>query len=150
MAAKQLKGVGGVLGNLLTPEEAAPPSPPQESQSEPQVTKSTQETAPVPVQGPTPVPTQAPPKAAAQDLPQPAPKPAKGTKTEARRGRPLAGSRTSEPVEREKVSLRLRSDLAAAYRDWSWEERCQFSDLVDRALESYLKNRQKARKPERE
>jgi hypothetical protein len=40
-----------------------------------------------------------------------------------------------------------RADLAAAYRDWSWQERCQFSDLVDRAMESYLK---KARKPERE
>jgi hypothetical protein len=72
-----------------------------------------------------------------------------GEKKRARLGRPLAGSRASEPIEREKVSLRLRSDLTATYRDW-WEEHCQFSDLVDRAMEHYLKSRRKARMPERE
>jgi hypothetical protein len=71
-------------------------------------------------------------------------------KQKARRGRPPAGARPTEQVEREKVSLRLRADLAATYRDWSWDEHCQFSDLVDRAMEHYLKSRGKARKPEKE
>ena len=71
-------------------------------------------------------------------------------KKEARRGRPLGKKVPVAPVEREKVSLRLRADLTAIYRDWSWKEQCQFSDLVDRALEFYWKSRGNARKPEKE
>lgn len=108
--AKELKGVSGVLGNLVSREDGG------------QLTKSEE----APGQGVTP-------KASA-----------------ARRGRPPRSQKPSAPVAREKVSLRLRADLAAIYRDWSWEERCQFSDLVDRAMEFYLKHRSKARKPEAE
>jgi hypothetical protein len=34
---------------------------------------------------------------------------------------------------REKVTLRIPSDLIAEYQDWSWEARCQLSELVTRA-----------------
>lgn len=106
--AKELKGVSGVLGNIVSQE------------GEGEATKS---------------------EAARQ---------AASKTTAARRGRPLRSACPSGPVAREKVSLRLRADLAATYRDWSWDERCQFSDLVDRAMEFYLKHRGKARKQEKE
>ncbi len=133
MASKQLRGVGGVLGNLLSQPEATQATereessnvPPGEAHRLPEPPPAAKERGPVSKQG-------------------------QGVKRKARLGRPPAGSKASEPVEREKVSLRIRADLAAAYRDWSWEEHCQFSDLVDRALESYLKSRRKARMPERE
>ncbi len=132
MAEQQVKkGISGVLAGLVTPQSM--PAPPASSEPHPVREEEPLTTVPAP-----------PVQETQEVIPK---KQVPDEKTKARRGRPLAGSRTSEPVEREKVSLRLRSDLAAAYRDWSWEERCQFSDLVDRALESYLKNRQKARKP---
>lgn len=134
MAPKQLKGVGGVLGNLLSQPE---PSPSPVREDAPTV-------APPAEVPPSPV------RSSTTSNPVSLPKPTSGEKQSARRGRPPAGSKTTGPVEREKVSLRLRADLAAVYREWSWEERCQFSDLVDRAMESYLKNHRKARMPERE
>lgn len=121
MAAKQLKGVGGVLGNLL-------------SDSKPDATNDQPATSEAETQQP-----ESPPQTTQQE-----------TKAKARLGRPPAEGRSSEPVEREKVSLRLRADLAAAYRAWSWDERCQFSDLVDRALESYLKSRKKSQNARKE
>jgi hypothetical protein len=133
MASKQLRGVGGVLGNLLSQPEAAQMMEREETSNVPP------DAAP---QKPEP-----PPDSKERE---PVSKPGQGVKRKARLGRPPTGSKASEPVEREKVSLRIRADLAAAYRDWSWEEHCQFSDLVDRALESYLKSRRKARMPERE
>ena len=140
MAQKQLRGVSGVLGNLISEPEAPQPPPPQEKP---------QETQEVPQEQGREHPEEERP-AEPRESPA-AVKEARPRKKEgARRGRPPAGTRTSEPVEREKVSLRLRADLAATYRDWSWEEHCQFSDLVDRAMEFYLKHRGKARKPERE
>lgn len=139
MAQKQLRGVGGVLNNLISAPEPSllPPlaSTPQESQ-----VAAPREQPPEPEE-PRPATT---PEPTAEKATRPRKKAA------ARRGRPPTGSRSSEPAEREKVSLRLRADLAATYRDWSWEEHCQFSDLVDRALEFYLKSRGKARKPESE
>jgi len=140
---KGLGGVGGVLSKLLSepePVQNAPATPPRERPQEAEEAPRVRMTEP-PEEQPPPSPSKTP--AVVKEA-----SPRK--KAEARRGRPPAGARTSEPVEREKVSLRLRADLAAAYRDWSWEERCQFSDLVDRALESYLKSRRKARKPETE
>ena len=67
-------------------------------------------------------------------------------KRQAKRGRPPSSSRAAEPVEREKVTLRLRADLVALYRDWSWDERCQFSDLVDRAMADYSRRHEKSQK----
>ncbi len=133
MASKQLGGVGGVLSNLLSqPEAAALP----EREVSPSVAPSEAPRSPEPA-----------PAAKEQG---PVIKLGQVEKRKARLGRPPAGSKTNEPVEREKVSLRIRADLAAAYREWSWEEHCQFSDLVDRAMEFYLKGRRKARMPERE
>ncbi len=143
MAEKRVRplgGVGGVLSGLLSGPEAAPQTtvtPPRETMQEDQDVPVVQ-----PVELETPE-SQEPRKA-------PATKTGTGEKQKARRGRPPAGTRPSESVEREKVSLRLRADLAATYRDWSWDEHCQFSDLVDRAMEHYLKSRGKARKPEKE
>jgi hypothetical protein len=134
MASKQLRGVGGVLSNLLSPPEAAASSGREENQN----------IDPGDAPGSTTKPLVTTEHKGATTTP------GQGEKRKARLGRPPAGSKAGEPVEREKVSLRLRADLAAAYRDWSWEEHCQFSDLVDRALESYLKGRRKARMPERE
>jgi hypothetical protein len=118
------------LGNLLTPPEPA--------------------SSPERVESPPAAAAEAPQSPEAAPERKPASKPARDTKRKARLGRPPASGKAAEPVEREKVSLRLRADLAAAYRDWSWEEHCQLSDLVDRAMESYLKARRKARMPERE
>ena len=54
----------------------------------------------------------------------------------ARRGRPPGPP--SVPTEaRQKITLRLPTDLIAAYRDWSWEARSQLSYLVERALVHY-------------
>ena len=54
----------------------------------------------------------------------------------ARLGRPPAkGTRYRGP--KEKVTLRIPSNLIAEYRDWSWEARCQLSELVERALVNY-------------
>ena len=57
-----------------------------------------------------------------------------------RRGRPL-GKVVSPGVPKEKVTLRLTTDLIATYRDWSWEARCQLSHLVERALADYWRSR---------
>jgi hypothetical protein len=138
MAQKPLRGVGGVLNNLISASGEVPPATAEGKPGEDQVVPQLHMSEPEEARPTTPRET-----TVARD-------PGSRGKKNARRGRPPAGTRTSEPVEREKVSLRLRADLAATYRDWSWEEHCQFSDLVDRALEHYLRSQKKARKPEKE
>jgi hypothetical protein len=152
---KQLKGVGGVLGNLLTSSE-------QMAAADQEMAAATEEKKQVESQGASRVHVEEPVELGptepreAKVVREPesrrkeevkAPSETVVGKQKARLGRPPAGTAVAEPVEREKVSLRLRADLAATYRDWSWEEHCQFSDLVDRALEHYLKSRGKGRKP---
>jgi len=39
------------------------------------------------------------------------------------------------------VTVRLSKELMDEYRDWSWEERCQLGELVERALGQYRKQR---------
>ncbi len=51
----------------------------------------------------------------------------------ARLGRP-PGSRLRKRVPKQKVTLRVPTDLINGYRDWSWEARCQLSELVGQAL----------------
>jgi hypothetical protein len=58
--------------------------------------------------------------------------------TGSRRGRPL-GKATSPVLPKEKVTLWLSSPLVASYRDWSWDARCQFSHLVERAMTDYCR-----------
>jgi uncharacterized protein (DUF4415 family) len=125
MAAKQLMGVGGVLGSLLSPS---------------------------PVQSTTPEPEDKPPVNVAQTphqepLSPPAvvdtatkSHPASSGRTQARRGRP-PGKKAGDAADKEKVTLRLSKKLMDEYREWSWEERCQLGELVERALIRYRKNR---------
>jgi len=58
----------------------------------------------------------------------------------ARRGRPL-GRQRGVRCPREKVTLRISSTLASEYRDWSWEARCSLSALVEKALVEYSRRR---------
>jgi uncharacterized protein (DUF4415 family) len=61
----------------------------------------------------------------------------------ARLGRtPGNPSRNAGP--KEKVTIRIPSDLIAEYRDWSWDARCQLSELVEQALSSYRKSRRRS------
>lgn len=59
----------------------------------------------------------------------------------ARTGRP-PGKGTSSPRRKEKLTVRIDADLAAAYRDWSWDARCNLGELVSQAMRNYLKSRQ--------
>ncbi len=59
---------------------------------------------------------------------------------EARRGRPP--KRPNRPAgQKEKVTFRISRHLIADYRDWSWEARCQLSELVEQALLKYRESR---------
>jgi cellulose biosynthesis protein BcsQ len=49
----------------------------------------------------------------------------------ARLGRP-PHSAVRQNTPKEKVTLRIRSDLIAEYRDWSWEARCQLRVVATR------------------
>jgi hypothetical protein len=53
----------------------------------------------------------------------------------ARRGRP--SGKAVAVASKEKVTVRVATDLIAAYREWSWEARSQLSHLVEQALTDY-------------
>lgn len=143
--AKQLKGVGGVLGGIISesPQEAKVPGP----QGGPEVRAGLTEPAP---EAPEPAPkvpelvgqTQgaeiaAKARRAKSDEPS--------ERARVRRGRPpkrAGGAGPQESVQREKVTLRLNADLMNQYRDWTWEQRCQLHDLIEGAMANYLKRRQ--------
>ena len=108
MASKTISGISGVLGELISP---APP--PTESRQSSQLAIEKQET-----------------KSAGTAQPIPPPP------RRARLGRPPAKT-TRHRGPKEKVTLRIPSNLIAEYRDWSWEARCQLSELVERALAAY-------------
>ena len=54
----------------------------------------------------------------------------------ARLGRPpgRGGARTGS---KEKATLRIDAELMSDYREWSWDQRCQLGELVERALAEY-------------
>ena len=104
MAPRPRKGVGGVLSNLIT--EPREPAPAQDQEGPKQAQPAPRTEA---ARGEEPRPARSREASPAREAPP------RGLKKEARRGRPPGRARTSEPVEREKVSLRLRADLAAAY-----------------------------------
>ena len=60
---------------------------------------------------------------------------------EARRGRPPASPASAST--KQKVTIRIRSELIDTYRDWSWEVRSSLSQLIERALVEYLEHRWK-------
>jgi hypothetical protein len=135
--ARQLKGVGGVLGGLISesPEQAKAPTPPQ---GESQV---------VPAEPPPEVSESAgrPQGAGIADRARRAKDEGPSEKPRVRRGRPpkRAGEVTLEQaVQREKVTLRLDTNLMNQYRDWTWERRCQLHDLIEEAMAQYLERHQ--------
>ncbi len=65
---------------------------------------------------------------------------ARAARTRARTGRP-PGKGTSSPCRKEKLTVRIDADLAAAYRDWSWDARCNLGELVSQAMRIQLKDR---------
>lgn len=125
--AQKLRGVGGVLGNLISPE-AAPPAQP-----EPPALPAPEGPAAEAATPETPEPLASPP---ASDNPRPKTQ----GRVAARRGRP-PGQKAGEAADKEKVTLRLNKELMDDYRDWSWEERCQVGELVEKALLQYRKHR---------
>lgn len=147
--AKKLGGVAGVLGGLTSSrEESAPPSisvPSSEAVAEPEAPPAEPEPTERLQTTPEPVLASVQDRAAGQGgkAGDPAPKPPREAtvRVGARKGRP-PGPRVAEVVDKEKVTLRLSSELMALYRDWSWDERCQLSDLVERALVQFSKRRE--------
>ena len=127
MATKQLKGVGGVLGNLISPEaeQPTPPEPPAKPVPLPPAAEQ--------VVSPMAEPSEAPP--AIDKAPR---KPQE--RTQARRGRP-PGRKAGEAADKEKVTLRLSKEVMDDYREWSWESRKNVGELVDEALIFYRKHR---------
>lgn len=124
--AQKLKGVGGVLEGIISPEPPIPEQPETPSQS-------IQESSPLPA--PQTVATPQPRRTSPAVV-----SPSRG----ARRGRP-PGQKAGEGADKEKITLRISKALADDYRDWSWEERCQLGELVERAMTHYRKNRDRKR-----
>jgi hypothetical protein len=108
MAGKTIGGISGVLGELISSTPTTTESPPHKRLS---VASREPETAGIPE-----------------------PPPTRPRRT--RLGRP-PGNASRHTGSKEKVTLRIPSDLIAEYRDWSWEARCQLSELVERALDDY-------------
>jgi uncharacterized protein (DUF4415 family) len=127
MGQKQLKGVGGVLSNLISPE------PPTVALPEPAAKPAPAALSP---ETPTPDSFDHPAPAATSEKPS---RKAQG-RIAARRGRP-PGQRAGEAADKEKVTLRLNKEMMDDYREWSWEERCQLGELVERAMLQYRKHR---------
>ena len=109
MAKKPVSGVSGVLGELISPEPAV-----KETAREKNECTAIRDTKPT-----------GRPKAPTASRPQ-----------RARLGRP-PGNSSRDAGPKEKVTLRIPTDLIAEYRDWSWDARCQLSELVERALAAY-------------
>ena len=126
MAKRELKGVGGVLGGLISP-----PAP--SASEEPAAQPASQATADEANKAEA---AEQPAAAAATGKTRPAATP----RTQARRGRP-PGRKAGESSEKEKVTLRISKELMDDYREWSWDERCQLGELVERAMSQYHKNR---------
>lgn len=125
--AQKLKGVGGVLGGLISPEPAQSEPPAVGAESEQNLPSTEVERTETPERP-------APPAETVKSRPK-----APG-RIAARRGRP-PGQKPGEAADKEKVTLRLNKELMDDYRDWSWEERCQLGELVEKAMLQYRKHR---------
>ena len=108
MARKSVAGVSGVLGDLVS----LPTSDADGQSLSGEVTTDHSDDAPRP---------------GLQEI---------ARKSHARLGRPPGRLlRRSQP--KEKLTIRIDAQLAALYRDWSWEQRCQLGELIERALRDY-------------
>ncbi len=134
MAQKPLKGVNNVLGGLLSDRMPVAEPPQVRGPAGSEVIPSALTSGEV---------VGKPQDSREEPKGKPSPKP----RAAARRGRP-PGQKAGETVSREKVTLRLSGELMAEYRDWSWEERCQLGELVERALTHYQKQRQRKARAE--
>lgn len=112
MAKKRISGISGVLEELITTRSAA----------ESTATKNST------------------PEADRAGTIALAPVPGKIDKARscARLGRP-PGPRRKPTPPKDKVTLRIDAELLADYREWSWDERCQLGELVERALIEFRK-----------
>ena len=111
MKVKPVAGINRVLDQFLTPQPRVFDLEPQE-------------------------PARSSPRATTHFRTQTVPSSHPATRVQARRGRPI-GRHTGTPFKTEKITLRISRHLAADYRDWSWDARCNLSHLVERALEDY-------------
>jgi len=114
VAGKTIDGISGVLEELISP---APP------------TAESSRSIQLPIERP---------EAESAGTAQPALR----RPCRARLSRP-PGKATRHRDPKEKVTLRIPSNLIAEYRDWSWEARCQLSELVERALATYRDSRRR-------
>ena len=108
MARNEVSGVRGVLGELISAAPSEQKRPQDSSKSAPQTFSI-------------------------DDRPR---KQIEPTKPRARLGRP-PGRHSGKTPPKEKVTVRIDARLAALYRDWSWDERCQLGELFERALREY-------------
>lgn len=53
-----------------------------------------------------------------------------------RLGRPPGPTRAERP-EKRKATVWIKADVLDNYHDWSWDERCQLGELIERALVDY-------------
>ena len=111
MTAKQIHGIDGILGDLIS-------APCEQGARAVETAHLTREVTPSTPAGGLPTENRG------------------GSVQGARRGRPF-GTRTSADTSREKVTLRIPSSLIAEYRDRSWEVRSSLSSLVERAMTEY-------------
>ncbi|RIK77028.1 MAG: hypothetical protein DCC68_18240 [Planctomycetota bacterium] len=121
MAKQTVAGISGVLGGLIsTGPSAAPAERPVsvEHRAERHVERPAPSANVAAVAGPR----------------EPRAKPS------ARRGRP-PGRLTGSAPHKAKVTLRVDATLMDDYREWSWSERCQLGELVERALANYRRLR---------
>jgi hypothetical protein len=113
MTRQRLPGIDGILDSLLSTDHA-PAGPDPDNGSEPKEYERSPDAA----------------KSGGVQV--------KG----ARLGRPL-GRHRHEGGPKEKVTFRISCELASDYRDWSWEARCQLSELVEQALATYRDSRRR-------
>lgn len=64
-------------------------------------------------------------------------------RVKARQGRP-PGIKSSSGKPKAKATFYVSASLIDFYRDWSWEERCNVGELVERALRDYKKRQESA------
>lgn len=122
MSKQTLGGIHNVLDGLLSP--ATPPSVSPKAESQKSVKQHRAEIA------------------------KPFGKEKSQQTSGARRGRPL-GKSTAAGQPKSKVTLWLNQSLVNSYRDWSWEVRCQFSHLAERALADYCRRERTSHSAER-
>jgi uncharacterized protein (DUF4415 family) len=121
MAKQPVAGISGVLGGLISSPSSAQRASDKPTKAEHASSERTAE--PVAESQPRAVPVRnAAPKATA------------------RRGRP-PGRTTGSSPRKAKVTLRVDAGLMDDYREWSWAQRCQLGELVERALANYRRLR---------